>query len=217
MPAKPIIIADDHPLFRAALRQAVEGAAPERKIIETSSLHGVREAIEKYAPGLLCLDLHMEDSDGFAGLISLRQERPALPIAIISGSEDNSVIKRALRFGASAFVPKSLDVKDIRQAIAAVLDGDVWIPAAVGDDTQDKNEDAAERLVTLTPTQLKVLMMVQKGLLNKQVAFEMSISEATVKAHMTAIMRKLDVRTRTQAVLAANALVVDSDAPHDDA
>ncbi|MEO1243731.1 MAG: response regulator transcription factor [Pseudomonadota bacterium] len=216
MSGKPVIIADDHPLFRSALRQAVEGAAPGRRIVETASLTEARDAIEKEKPGLLCLDLHMEDSDGFAGLISLRQEHPALPVAIISGSEEPDVIRRALTFGAAAFVPKSLDVTEIRAAIAAVLNGDTWSPPVPADPHSDAKAELTERLASLTPAQLKVLLFVQKGLLNKQIAFEMSISEATVKAHMTALMRKLNVQTRTQAVLAASALTAEPDRPRDE-
>lgn len=216
MTGKPVVIADDHPLYRAALRQAVEGAAAGRAIIEASSLADARAAVEKNAPGLLCLDLHMNDSDGFAGLVAVRQDYPALPVVIVSGSEDRSVARRARDFGAAAFIPKSLDVADIRTAIAAVLEGDNWFPAGAALAVEDANEDLIERLAALTPAQLKVLLFVQKGLLNKQIAHEMSISEATVKAHMTAIMRKLNVQTRTQAVLAASALVAEPDRPRDD-
>ena len=216
MAAKPIVIADDHPLFRAALRQAVERAAPGRDVVETSSVAGARDAIGAQAPGLLCLDLHMDDSDGFAGLIALRQDHPSLPIAIVSGSEDLSVVRRAFRFGASGFIPKSLDIDDIKDAIAALLDGEIWAPANKREALSSDEDDGADKLARLTPTQLKVLLMVQKGLLNKQIAFELSISEATVKAHMTAIMRKLEVQTRTQAVVAAGALIVDPDTPQND-
>lgn len=217
MAGKPVIIADDHPLYRAALRRAVEGAASGRKIIEASSLAEARAAVEQSVPGLLCLDLHMEDSDGFAGLLATRQDFPALPIAIISGSEDRSVARRARDFGAAAFIPKSLDVAEIRAAIAAVLDGDTWFPDNTSADGDAAEDALTERLATLTPAQLKVLLFVQKGLLNKQIAYEMSISEATVKAHMTAIMRKLNVQTRTQAVLAAGALVMETNQLRDDA
>ena len=221
MSGKPVVIADDHPLFRAALRQAVEAAAAGRDIVEASSLAEARRAIEAQKPGLLCLDLHMEDSDGFAGLIALRQDHPALPVAIVSGSEDRSVARRALAFGAAAFIPKSLAVGDIRAAVAAVLDGESW-PADGGEQDHIDGGDAdaaalADRLASLTPAQLKVLLFVRQGLLNKQIAHEMGISEATVKAHMTAIMRKLNVQNRTQAVLAAGALIAEPDATRDDA
>ncbi len=216
MSVKPVVIADDHPLYRAALRQAVEGAAPGREVIETASLAEARAAVEAARPGLLCLDLHMQDSDGFAGLIAARQDFPALPVAIVSGSEDRSVARRAREFGASAFIPKSLGVEEIRAALGAVLDGDTWFPAGARDSAGEDDEGLADRLASLTPAQLKVLLQVHAGLLNKQIAYELSISEATVKAHMTAIMRKLNVQTRTQAVLAAGALVAEPERANDD-
>lgn len=214
MAAKPIVIADDHPLFRAALRQAIAAAAPDREIIETASLTQARAALETRPAGLICLDLHMEDSDGFAGLLGLRHDYPALPVAVVSGSEGTDVIRRAMKFGAAAFIPKSLSIEDIRAAIAAVLNGEVWAPAAGEPDPQ--NADLTDRLASLTPTQLRVLLYVHKGLLNKQIAYELSISEATVKAHLTAIFRKLNVQTRTQAVLAASELTTNADIVRDD-
>ncbi len=203
-----IVIADDHPLFRAALRQAIAAVAPERPVIEVDCLAAARAAVDAEPAGLLCLDLHMPDSDGFAGLISMRQDLPALPVAVVSGSEDRSVVERALHYGAAAFIPKSAALETIRDAIGAVLDGEVWMPDGLTSDTLDANDPAA-RLAPLTPTQLKVLILVRNGLLNKQIAHEMQISEATVKAHLTAIFRKLNVQTRTQAVLAAKALDVE--------
>ncbi|MEL6506884.1 MAG: response regulator transcription factor [Pseudomonadota bacterium] len=214
MTPRPVIIADDHPLFRAALSQAVQRAAPDRAIVEASSLAAAHSAIEADQPGLLCLDLHMTDSDGFAGLIGMRQAFPAVPVAIISGSEDPSVVRRAREFGAAAFVPKSSDVSVLREAISTVLDGGNWFPPHE-QTVSDEENTLAERLSSLTPAQLKVLIHVQQGLLNKQIAHEMTISEATVKAHMTAIMRKLNVQTRTQAVLAAGALIATSDRVQD--
>ncbi|MEM9262464.1 MAG: response regulator transcription factor, partial [Pseudomonadota bacterium] len=206
---KPILLVDDHPLFRAALRQAVEGAAPDREIQEATSLNEARVRIKDDPPGLLCLDLHMEDSDGFAGLIEIRRDMPTVPVAIVSGSEEAGIATRALAFGASAFIPKSLDIPEIKAAVTAVLDGNTWLPPGT-EESMDSDAKAgvelAERLASLTPAQLKVLQNVKAGLLNKQIAYEMSISEATVKAHMTAILRKLNVQTRTQAVIAASAL-----------
>ena len=204
-----VVIADDHPLFRAALRTAVETAAPERAIIEADSLASARERVSEAPAGLLCLDLHMTDSDGLAGLMAFRQEHPALPVAVVSGSEEPSTVARAIAAGAAAFIPKSSEMDTIRAAVLAVLDGDVWTPPGFDPDAAHAGEDAMERLASLTPTQLKVLVQVRDGLLNKQIAYELSISEATVKAHLTSIFRKLGVQTRTQAVLAAEALAVE--------
>ncbi|MEM6414757.1 MAG: response regulator transcription factor [Pseudomonadota bacterium] len=218
---KPIVIADDHPLFRAALRQAVAIAAPDRDLVETDSLAGAFEALQGAGAGLLCLDLHMSDSDGFAGLVSLKQAHPALPVVVVSGCEDRGIYSRAVNLGAAGFVPKSSDIDTICDAITTVLDGEVWLPDGLEDDDVDGNptsKDAAvaARIASLTPTQLKVLLYVKEGLLNKQIAFEMDVSEATVKAHMTAIMRKLKVQTRTQAVLAASILETEPDSSSGD-
>lgn len=204
--SRRVVIADDHPLFRAALRQAVSAAAPGREIVETSNLAGARAAVEAGPVTLLCLDLHMPDSDGLAGLLGFRQEHPAVPVAVVSGSEDPRTVSQALAAGAAAFIPKSSDLETIQAAVETVLDGDIWIPPGVDLDEADA---AVERLASLTPTQLKVLIRVRDGLLNKQIAYELGISEATVKAHLTAIFRKLEVQTRTQAVLAAEALSVE--------
>ena len=215
--AAPVLVADDHPLFRSALKAALEKAAPEREIIEVQSLGGVRDALDETQPGLLCLDLHMSDSEGFAGMVLLRHDYPMLPIAVVSGSEAPDVIARAIGFGASGFIPKSSELGTITEAVSKILDGEIWVPDGV--DLTAAGEDAdgmAEKLGSLTPAQLKVLTGVHEGLLNKQIAYNMGISEATVKAHLTAIFRKLDVLTRTQAVLAAGSLFVDRPQPSSD-
>ncbi|MCI5047062.1 MAG: response regulator transcription factor [Aquisalinus sp.] len=216
---KPVVIADDHPLFRSALKQAVTKAAPEREIIETSSLGSTREVLTRVEPGLLCLDLHMEDSEGFAGMISMRHDYPMLPIAVISGSDTPEIIRRALNFGASGFIPKASELEMITEGITSILDGEIWKPDGIEiqADASQAEDEMAKRLASLTPAQLKVLTSVHEGLLNKQIAFNMGITEATVKAHLTAIFRKLDVLNRTQAVLAAASLFVDRDDPKKDA
>lgn len=209
MPA-PVIIADDHPLFRSALATAVGQAAPMRTIIEKETLGGALEALSEMNVGLLTLDLHMPDSEGLAGLLEVRSEFPAVPVVVVSGDMSGGLAARAAALGASGFIPKSTDLPRIREAITTVLSGDVWLPEA-----PEENEDF-QRLQSLTPTQLRVLLHVRDGLLNKQIAHEMTISEATVKAHMTAVMQKLGVQTRTQAAMLARTLDVQAqstDAP----
>ena len=206
----PILIADDHPLFRDALSAAVRRMHADVEIAEAATLAEARSALERTAPGLLLLDLHMEDSQGFAGLIGIRHDWPALPVVVVSASEDPSVIRRAIEFGASGFIPKSSDLPTICAAIEAVLSGDVWTPAAIAQDPEPDAETS--RLATLTPAQLRVLIGLKQGRLNKQIAYDMGISEATVKAHVTAVFRKLGVINRTQAVLAAEALDVSQPA-----
>ena len=193
----PVLVADDHPLFRTALLQAVRQAAPDREIQETETLKGALTALEAGPVGLLTLDLHMPDSEGLAGLLEVRSRFPTVPVIVVSGDTGPTVGPRAAGLGAAGFVPKSSDLSVIREAIETVLDGGVWLP----DEAEETEADAALR--SLTPSQLKVLLFVRDGLLNKQIAYDLSIAETTVKAHVTAILKKLGVRSRTQAVIAA--------------
>ena len=155
---------------------------------------------------LLLLDLAMPGAQGFSGLIYLRAQFPDVPIVIVSASEEPVVIRRAVEFGASGFIPKSLDTDGIGNAIRTILSGDIWAPPDVDLDTAEDRElvDLVRRIGRLTPQQMRVLMMLSEGLLNKQIAYELNVSEATVKAHVSAILQKLGVDSRTQAVIAAS-------------
>ncbi|AWW73766.1 DNA-binding response regulator [Erythrobacter sp. KY5] len=201
--AQRIIIADDHPLFRTALSHAVAKAWPEAQIVEASSAGAARSELEGGAEALL-LDLHMEDSNGLSVLMDLRQEFPALPIAIVSASEEPRVYAAAQQLGAAAFIPKSSGLDEMRDALNAVREGDAWFP-----ESNVEEDDDLARMASLTPAQRRILEAMRKGLLNKQIAYELDVSEATVKAHITAIFRKLGVNNRTQAVLVAGKLDVD--------
>jgi DNA-binding NarL/FixJ family response regulator len=142
---------------------------------------------------------------GFSGLMYLRAQYPGLPIVVVSANDDPAVIRRCIEFGASGFIPKTLGIEALRQAIGRVLQGEVWTPPEV-DLTRDSDAETTAliaRLATLTPQQVRVLMMLSGGLLNKQIAYELGVSEATVKAHVSAILQKLGVDSRTQAVIAA--------------
>lgn len=199
-----IIIADDHPLFRGALSQAVQGIAERQVIIEAGDFEAARQAAaENPDADLMLLDLAMPGVSGFSGLMSLRAEFSSLPIVIVSASDDGSTIRRALELGASGFISKSSGLDDIRAGMQAVLEGDIWAPKC---DLSAPEEDAGlteiiDRLKTLTPQQSRVLTMLGEGLLNKQIAYELGVSEATIKAHVSAILLKLNVDSRTQAVI----------------
>ncbi|WP_295848540.1 response regulator transcription factor [Tardiphaga sp.] len=201
-----LIIADDHPLFRGALRQAVSSVLPEARIDETGTFEDLTAMLEQDSDvDLILLDLSMPGISGFSGLIYLRAQYPAIPVVIVSASDDVGTIRQSLDFGASGFIPKRFGVDTLRDAILRVMDGDVWIPpdidiSAAVDPEMTKLRD---RLVTLTPQQVRVLMMLSQGLLNKQIAYELTVSEATIKAHVSAILQKLGVESRTQAVIAA--------------
>ena len=201
-----IIIADDHPLFRTALSHAVGKVWPEAEIVEASSAAQARAEVETGAEALL-LDLHMEDSRGLSALMDFRQDFPALPVAIVSASEDPRVYAAASQLGAAAFIPKSAPLEQMRDALTCVRDGDEWFP-----ETDAEPDEDLAKIATLTPAQRRILAQLNEGLLNKQIAYELNISEATVKAHITAIFRKLGVVNRTQAVLLAAKLVVDQEA-----
>ncbi len=202
-----IIIADDHPLFRGALCQAVLKLWPQAELVEAETVAAARDAVNAEPADLLLLDLHMEDSDGLTALLDFRHDFPALPVVVVSASEESRVVRACQSLGASGFIPKSVDLDVMREALAQIRDGDVWFDADVID-----NEDDAilfEKLASLTPAQRRILNLVSEGMLNKQIAYQMEISEATVKAHITAIFRKLDVVNRTQAVLVAKQLDVE--------
>lgn len=208
-----IIIADDHPLFRAALKQAVGQAVDSVEVIETDTIATLQRAVEENPEAdLVLLDLNMPGAHGFSGLIFMRGQYPGLPVVMISGTEDIQVIRKAIDYGASGFIPKSTSLQLIAEAIQAVLNGDVWLPAEVQgriDRIDSDTSDFSEKLATLTPQQFRVLGMLMEGLLNKQIAYELDVSEATIKAHITAVFRKLGVRNRTQAVIAVQQLEVE--------
>jgi len=208
-----IIVADDHPLFRAALCQAIRGSlGEETQILECEAISGLGEAITSNPEiDLILLDLQMPGANGFSGLLLVRREHPEIPVAIVSANEDGHTIQRAIEYGACGFIPKSSDLATIGSAIQAILRGDIWIPLQESPARERSREERefSERIKTLTPQQLKVFLMLTRGLLNKQIAAEIDVSEATIRTHMTAIFRKLGVRNRTQAVLAANFLNLD--------
>ncbi|AEQ50426.1 response regulator transcription factor [Pelagibacterium halotolerans] len=199
-----IIIVDDHPLFRAALRQTLEGRDGGMVFEEAGDIEGLSAALEANRDcDLVLLDLNMPGVRGFSGLLLLRAQFPEVPVMIVSAVEDTAVIRRCFDLGASGFLSKSETAARIRESIDTILAGGLWVPDGVSLDGHDEQTEVLGRLATLTPQQIRVLMMLSDGLMNKQIAYELSISEATVKAHVSAILQKLNVDSRTQAVIAA--------------
>ncbi|WP_263141363.1 response regulator transcription factor ErdR [Pseudomonas sp. RIT-PI-AD] len=205
MAAYEILIADDHPLFRSALHQALTlGLGQDVRLVEAASIAELEQRLgENPAWDLVLLDLNMPGAYGFSGLVLLRGQYPQIPVVMVSAQEDVAVFARAREFGASGFIPKSSALEVIQAAVRAVLDGDTWWPPQLQANAEVSAEAkaASAGLSSLTPQQFRVLTMVCDGLLNKQIAYELGVSEATIKAHVTAIFRKLGVRTRTQAAL----------------
>jgi len=204
--AQRFLVVDDHPLFRSAVQSAVTTAFPGAEVAEATSIGAVREAISASPEvDLILLDLSLPDTTGFEGLLELRTHYPRIPVVIVSAMEDNRIIHEAMTYGASGFIPKSTPQDRLQSAIKDVIAGKVYLPSsyvapdrAEGDDA---DADLARRLSSLTPQQLRVLRMLRQGLLNKQIAFELKGGETTVKAHVSEILRKLNVASRTQAVI----------------
>ena len=204
-----ILIADDHPLMRAALKQAVEQAFAGVEVLEAARYEQLRETLEDggAAPDMVLMDLHMPGMNGFIGLMMLRSEFPEIPVVVVSAAEDPATVQRSIDYGASGFVPKSAPIPQVAEAIRLVLDGGLWIPE-LGTSAESAEAVMARRVVNLTPQQLRVLAGMAEGRLNKQIAYDMSIAEQTVKDHVTAILRKLGANNRTQAILIASQLAL---------
>jgi len=201
-----LLIADDHPLYRGALREAVNGLFERIDIAEAGTFNEVTELLERGSEvDLVLLDLTMPGVRGFSGLMYLRAQYPGVPVIVVSANDDPAAIRHCMEFGASGFIPKTLGVEAMRGAISRILSGGVWTPPDVDLSAGSDAETAAlmARMATLTPQQVRVLMMLSEGLLNKQIAYQLGVSEATVKAHVSAILQKLGVESRTQAVIAA--------------
>jgi DNA-binding NarL/FixJ family response regulator len=197
-----LVVVDDHPLFREALSGSIKTRLPECEVDAVASFDKLQELLgERPDMDLVLLDLHLPDNHGLSGLAWLRGHYPALPVILISAHDEPDVVRRALADGAAGFLSKSAESEIIIEAINQVMAGGTWIPEGLEDAGEGPDEsELVKRVGELTPQQYRILCMLGEGLLNKQIAWELNITEATVKAHMTAIMRKLGVHNRTQAV-----------------
>jgi DNA-binding NarL/FixJ family response regulator len=198
------LIADDHPMVRDALASALGQAFAGSAIAMAGSLLQVQTALEREPEtDALLLDLDMPGMDGLTGLALLRSDHPTVPIIVVSAAREAAVIRRAYEFGASAYIDKSASLEEIANTVRAVLDGEIFAPA------EDTPVDSfAQRAAQLTPQQWRVLALMIQGDQNKQIAYKLGVGEATVKAHVTVILRKLGVRSRTQAVIEARGLTL---------
>lgn len=205
---KKIIIADDHPLFRQALLSILKVKLNETDWLEAQTIAELEQLlVANNDSDLVLLDLNIPGAHGFNTLIHIRNHFPQIPVVIVSAHEDQDTMTKAMVYGAAGFIPKSTQVEDIFTAIEQVLMGELWVPAAF-QALQKKYDSSSigERVASLTQQQYRILMMFAQGMLNKQIAYDLNVSEATIKAHATAIFRKLDVRNRTQAVIAISQL-----------
>ncbi len=209
-----VLIVDDHPLYRAALRGAIAAACTDCEFLEADSVAGLFDALERDPQtDLLLLDLNLPGAYGFSALAHLRGSHPQLPVVVVSATDDRRTVRQAWTFGAQGFVSKSADAATIGLNVLAALRGELVTPAGMGLDGEPEADpaalDVAQRMAQLTPQQFRVYGMLCSGRLNKQIAYDLRIMEATVKAHMTSILRKLGAANRTQAVLLAGRLALD--------
>jgi DNA-binding NarL/FixJ family response regulator len=210
-----MIIADDHPLFRAALHQAVVRWLPDATIVEAGSVAALEEAANEHPDtDLILLDLRMPGVQGLSELMELRIRHPGIPVALISAVESATIARKAMACGASGFIPKSASIEEIGSMLRALLAGEVVTPRGLAEiSPQDAEERKFARAVSaLTPQQYRVLMLLACGHSNRAIAKDIDVVVATVKAHVTVILRKLGLERRTQAALLAQRLLA-SDPP----
>ena len=199
-----ILIADDHPLFREALRYIVDSVLPNCQVHEATNYQEAKAQLKTYAYKLVFLDLNMPDTNGLNDLALIKKTHPQTPIIVVSAHEDIETISTCLNYNASGYIIKSSSPDEIKVAIKTILKGDTYIPPSVSLDelkNPAEHDDAIQKVRSLTPSQLRILIEVGKGKLNKQIAYDLDISEATVKAHITSVFKKLHINNRTQAVL----------------
>lgn len=204
-----ILLADDHPLFRQALRAVIRSAHPHLSVCEAESLAGCCALLAANSDiTLVLLDMKMSDCEGFSGLLRLQGEFPQVPVVLVSSSCDPATVSRAMAFGAAGFIPKSASRAEFVQALKAILSGEIWAPSFA---PVTPAPPLTQAIASLSPAQLRILMGLQRGLRNKEIAFEMGVTEKTVKAYVTTMFRKLNVTNRTQALVVAQALLAETE------
>lgn len=207
------LIADDHPLFREALIAALTPHFSDFELVESDSLDSTLAALQQNNDiDFVLLDLNMPGCENFYGLIRVTEDFPKIPVAVVSASDSPQVVSQVMGFGAQGFIPKCTPSKKIAEAIQSMLEGETWLPEGVStniEDVTDEHRNIAHKVSELTPKQFQVLKLLQGGMLNKQIAYDLNVTEATVKAHISAIFRKFEVNTRTQAVLLVEKLQHD--------
>ncbi|MFT5541964.1 MAG: DNA-binding NarL/FixJ family response regulator [Glaciecola sp.] len=207
------LIADDHPLFREALKGALSTCFNNVSFVESDSLDSTIAVLRKTRKiSLVILDLNMPGCDNFYGLLRVKELFPNLPLVVLSASDSAETVSQVMEFGADGFIPKTTATPVIKEALLAVLEGQTWLPESLAKALIAVNRDVkdiATKLSDLTPKQFQVLKLLKHGLMNKQIAYQLSVTEATVKAHIGVIFKKLEVKTRTQIVLAVEKLQLD--------
>nr|WP_297349364.1 response regulator transcription factor [uncultured Glaciecola sp.] len=207
------LIADDHPLFREALRGALSSCFTDVTFLESESLDTTIDVLRKNRKiSIIILDLNMPGCDNFYGLLRIKEVFPNIPVVVLSASDSVQTVSQVMAFGADGFIPKTTATPMIKDALLAILRGEKWLPDGMANailEVDDASKDISVKLKELTPKQFQVVKLVKDGLMNKQIASKLYVTEATVKAHIGVIFKKLEVKTRTQIVLAVEKLKFD--------
>jgi DNA-binding NarL/FixJ family response regulator len=207
------LVADDHPIMREALINALAPHFDSLTCVQSDSLDSTLHALQQYSDiDLVLLDLQMPGCELFYGVMRVTHDFPNVPIVIVSANNSPQIVAKTIGFGAKGFIPKATPTEQIVQAINTILAGGNWLPPAMSEQVNAISKEQlalAKKVAEITPKQFQVLRLVQDGLLNKQIASDLNITEATVKAHISAVFRKLEVNTRTQAVLAMEKLQLE--------
>lgn len=208
-----IVVGDDHPLVQAALETVLAATVPGSEVVPCYSLDEVLDAIAACpsAVDLVLLDLIMPGMNGILGLLQILKRFPMVPVAIISSLHSPAIVSQAIQSGASGFIPKSLSMPEMAVAVQRILAGEIWSPSSSGEESPNlPSREVSRRIATLSGQQLRVLTCVVQGKLNKQIAHELNVSEQTVKLYVSAVLRKLGVKTRTQAAVLVQGLIKTS-------
>lgn len=201
------LIVDDHPLFREALESAICLVNPQAEILQAASIDDALTVLAaRQGIDLILLDLSMPRTTGLSGVLRVRNAFPKIPVVIISGYEDHRIVSGVLALGVSGYIPKSISKRELANSISEVLRGSIYLPETYRDVATERRQKTSDRdllmrLRNLTPQQLRVLDLIREGLQNKQISYELGISETTVKVHVSDILRKLKVFSRTKAII----------------
>jgi DNA-binding NarL/FixJ family response regulator len=211
-----ILVCDDHAIFRSGLLTALSEIPREVELLEAADAVSALEAVQAGGIDLVLLDLQMPGMDGWQALRRLRQDNPGLAVVIVSASEEAADVRAALDSGASGFIPKSSTAPLLRAALEVVLSGGVYVPSLLVDESEgaipvdSEPERRRERASQLTPRQREVLILMSRGLSNREIGEALGIAPGTVKTHLSALFEILDVSNRTEATLVMGELDLES-------
>jgi DNA-binding NarL/FixJ family response regulator len=216
---RSILVIDDHPLYCDALASTLERLFDSRSVRKATSLQdGLRQMSSRVRLDLVMLDLKLPDATGISGFIKVKNRLPDVPVLVISAESSDESVGALMSAGAAGFIPKDASVQVLQQALLEIKEGRRFFPPGFTPSPKSRNSDLstqqiARKIADLTPQQSRIMKLICAGKPNKQIAYELSLAEATVKAHITALLRRLGVSNRTQAAMMVNSISLGGE-PH---